>query len=61
MLAERRALCGSASCLLAGCRCVRAASEQWYKCDDANITRAEQAEVLAQEAYLLFYIRESCD
>lgn len=34
---------------------VRQQQDQWFKCDDAWITKATLEEVLASEAYLLFY------
>lgn len=37
------------------------ASQAWFKCDDAVITPASAAEVLASEAYLLFYVKRNID
>jgi ubiquitin carboxyl-terminal hydrolase 22/27/51 len=34
---------------------IRQQQDQWYKCDDAWITKATTEEVLSSEGYLLFY------
>jgi len=34
---------------------VRQQQDQWFKCDDAWITKATADEVLGSEGYLLFY------
>lgn len=33
--------------------------EQWFHCNDAHISHADEAEVLQESAYLLFYLRRS--
>eukprot|EP00887_Chlorella_sp_A99_P006830 scaffold2.g6830.t1 len=38
---------------------VRGASGLWYICDDAQVSQVSERVVLAQKAYILFYIRRS--
>jgi ubiquitin C-terminal hydrolase len=34
-------------------------SEKWYNFDDSRITEIDESEVVTEDAYILFYIRQS--
>lgn len=36
---------------------VRAANQQWYRCDDHHVSQVSHATALQQNAYLLFYVK----